>query len=122
MNKMTLSGESGQCTVWRNPNKFTIPNKTKFSSSIETYGGIAYFSWGMFTAGQKIKLEWDWYDSASFDSLQTLLEDDEQKVWDPQTGTTYTVEMIKLDGKYLESALLDAPWRRDVVLELLIRS
>jgi hypothetical protein len=122
MNKMTLSGESGQCTVWRNPNSFTLPKKDKYASNINTYGGTAYFSWGTFTAGQKIKLEWDWYDSTSFDTLQTLLENDEQIVWDPQTGITYNVEMMKLNGKYVESSLVDAPWRRSVVLELLIQS
>jgi hypothetical protein len=119
---MTLSGESGQCTVWRNPNNFTVPNKEKYSANIQTYGGTAYFSWGTFIAGQKIKLEWDWYDSTSFDTLQTMLEDDEQKVWNPQTGSTYNVEIKKLSGKYLESALLDAPWRRNVILELVIQS
>ena len=118
MEKMTL----GAYTFWRNPVSFDVPRKVKYSANVKTFEGDAYYSWGTELAGQKIVLEWDWMTDTAFDEFQTLLEDDETKVWDPQTGSTYNVEILKLDGAYVESSLLDAPWRKSVKLELLIRS
>jgi hypothetical protein len=118
MTKMTL----GAYTFWRNPTRFTIPKQYKSYATVDTYSAVQFFSWGMFTAGQEILLEWEWMDSSAFASLQDLLDDDTQKTWDPKTGTTYTVEVLSLDGRYVESALIDADWRQDVKLKLLIRS
>ena len=118
MQAMTLGGY----TFWRNPEQFDEPRLRKFASEVQTYGGVAYFSWGTFLAGQKCVLQWSWMNETMWDQLQTLLEDDTQKVWNPQDGNTYNVEIMRLDGAYVKSALLDASWRQDVQLELLIRS
>jgi hypothetical protein len=118
MNKMTLGGY----TVWNNPEKFTIPKKYRNTASKSTYSGVMFFSYGLFTDGQEVVLEWDWCPIATFDALQILLEQDTAHNWNPQTGTSYVVQILKLDGKYVLNSLLDAPWRRDVKLTLLIRS
>jgi len=118
-----MSGQTlNSYEFWRDPNNFTIPRKVKFSASVPTYGGVAYFSWGTFTAGQEIILEWDQMTSTMFDQLQTILEFDTQVVWNPQTGTSYNVEVLQLEGRYVRNALLDAEYREDVKLSLLIRS
>jgi hypothetical protein len=118
MQKMSL----GSYTFDRNPVQFDVPKKIKYSANVSTYSGESYFSWGTGIAGQRITLEWDWMTSTAFDQFQSILEEDAQKVWDPKSGSTYNVEVLSLDGKYVESSLLDAPWRRDVKLSLLIRS
>jgi hypothetical protein len=118
MQTMTLGGY----TFWRNPEQFDEPRLKRFTAEVPTYGGSAFFSWGTFLAGQVIILEWSWMDETMWDQLQTLLEADTQIVWDPQTGSTYNVEITKLEGAYVESALVDASWRQKVKVELLIRS
>ena len=118
MDAMTL----GSYTFWRNPDQFTIPRQQKYASVIPTYGGVAYFSWGLFLAGQKVLLEWDVMTKAMWDELQTILENDTGVVWDPQTGTAYNVEVLQLEGKYVFKSLLDGAYRREVKLTLLIKS
>jgi hypothetical protein len=118
MNAMTLGGY----TFWRNPTQFDIPKDYRSSDTANTYSGVMFFSWGIFTDGQEITLEWDWMTDTMFNTLQTLLEQDTAHNWNSQLGTSYVVQILKLEGKYLESALSDAPWRRNVKLTLLIRS
>lgn len=118
MQAMTLGGY----TFWRNPTQFDIPKDYRSSSTISTYTGTAFFSFGIFTGGQEVTLKWDWMTSTMFGILQTLIEADEPNNWNTQLGTIYIVEIISLDGKYVLSALSDAPWRQDVKLDLLIKS
>jgi len=118
MDKMILGGYT---FTW-NPEKCTVPRKTKSSSTVETYSGAVYFSWGTLIAGQMISLEWDWLDEAQWDEFQTLLEADAEVVWNPRTGTTYNVEISKLQGTYQAKSLTDAAYRRNVVLSLIIIS
>lgn len=118
MDKMTLGGYE----FWRNPNKFTVPKKDRYTSFVKTYGGAVFFSWGTFIEGVEITLEWEYMTETMFDQLQTLLEADAEIVWNPQTGDTYNVEIRSLEGKYLTTSLLDAEWREDVRLILAITS
>lgn len=118
MDKMVL----GAYTFSWNPEKCTVPHETKSSSVVETYGGAVYFSWGTLIVGQKINIEWDWLQEAQWDELQTLLEADAEIVWDPQTGSTYNVEVADLRGDYQDKSLIDAAYRRNVVLTLIIIS
>jgi hypothetical protein len=110
----------GSYTFWRNPDKFTIPKSSKVFATVPTFTDEAYFSWGMFLVGQRIVLEWDWMTSDMFDELQDILETDAAVVWDPQTDVTYDVQVLELDGTYVEKSLLDADWRRAVRLSLMI--
>ena len=118
MEKMTLGGYQ----FWRNPTSFTEPRDYRSSATADTYSGVMFFSWGIFTDGQEIVLEWDWMTSTMFAVLQTLLEQDTAHNWNSQLGTSYVVQILSLEGKYIESALSDAPWRQKVKLTLLIRS
>lgn len=112
----------GGYTFWRNPVLFDDPKEYRSTSSVSTYSSYAFFSYGTFLGGQEVVLEWDWMTESMFDTLQTLLEQDTAHEWNPQTGTLYIVEILKLEGKYVESALEDAPWRRSVKLTLLVKS
>jgi hypothetical protein len=43
-------------------------------------------------------------------------------VWNRPTGTDYYVELQALEGSYVETSLLDAPYRQDVKLRMVITS
>ena len=118
MEKMVLGGYTFE---W-NLTESTIPLEQKAYSAVELYSGEAYFSWGTQIAGKQIALEWDWMKEDEFTQLVQLVRNDAQIVWNPQTGSTYNVEAVRLDGKYFTSSLLDANYRKDVKLELLIMS
>lgn len=66
------------------PDKFTIPKKDKFNANVLTYSGVEFFSWGCDIVGKIIELEWAWMGYEEFRQLQKLLEDDEQKTWNPE--------------------------------------
>ena len=118
MQAMTLGGY----TFDRNPTQFDIPKDYRSTSFVDTYTGVSFFSFGIFSAGQEVTLEWDWMSNAMFIIFQTLLEADEAVTWYSRAGSTYITEILSLNGKYLESALSDAPWRKDAKLDLLIKS
>lgn len=102
------------------PDDFTIPTARRATAVLETYGGLAFFSWGIFTVGQKINITWDIMDATLFGQLDTLLQADSSVLWKPQINAAkgYTVEITNLSGKLVAGA--ESPYRRDVVLELLI--
>jgi hypothetical protein len=118
MAKMTLGGYT---YLW-NPDKSTEPREIRFNSLVHTYGGAAFFSWGTSIIGLPVVHEWNYMDETMFQQLQTFLEDDEIKVWNPQTGTNYNVQIVALSGDYLTTSLYDAPWRENVKLEMVIMS
>lgn len=117
-NPMTLGGVAFQ----RDPNSCTDPREQRFTSVVRTYGGIVFFSWGLFLEGVEIELKWRLMPETMFNQLQTLLEADEEMVWDPKSGTTYNVQIRSLEGSYVETSLLNAPWREDVTLKMVIIS
>jgi hypothetical protein len=118
MDKMIL----GSYTFEWNPTNYTIPKLNKSWGKVDTYSSSATFSWGTFIVGQEVEIEWKWMKEAQFDELQTLLEADAEVTWTPQTGTTYQVEIMDLEGKLFLSSLTDAPYRLAVRLLLVIKS
>ena len=104
------------------PDDFTVPQAKRVTAVQETYGGVAFFSWGMQDAGQRIVLVWDMMDTALFDTLNTMLAADATVVWNPQiaSGITYNCEILTLSGKLVAGAGI--AYRRDVNVELLILS
>lgn len=74
----------GDYTFYWPPNKYTVPKPDKFNSHVLTYSSVAFFSWGVDIVGKVIDLEWKWMSYEQFRQLQKLLEDDEQKTWDPE--------------------------------------
>ena len=102
--------------------------KERSSAHVKTYASVGFFSWGVSIVGKVITLEWEYMPRSMFDSLQTLLETDSMLILNPdlESGKTYYVEIVRLDGKYYQTQgnVIDGTdaYRKDVRLELLIMS
>jgi len=113
----------GSYTFAINPNEpVPIITEERRGSSLKTMGGVAFFSWGTFIAGQEVKLPWSFMSTTQYGELLTLLTADAQVVWNPENGSTYNVEILSLHGEYHLSAGASAPYRKNVELKLLIMS
>jgi len=114
----------GSYTFLRNPEKCTYPQKRKYASVVETFGGAAYFSWGCVLPGQILNLTWPGMETTMFDELITLFEADTQVVFDPNVGlgTTYNVEIQSLLGDFLAPYPGAADYKKNVKMELVIIS
>lgn len=110
----------GTYTFANNPIGFPIPQKKRAATSVETIGGVEFFSWGVFVAGRKVDLSWQWMSPGQFSSLAQILEADAQVVWNPQTGTSYNVQVLDLDGEFHGDLSSSAHYRKNVRLTLLI--
>lgn len=110
----------GSYSFEREPDTCTVPHKARYTSMVKTYGGAVFFSWGLFIEGVEIEMTWRVMSATMFNALQTLLEADTEIVWDQQTGTDYNVELKALEGSYIETSMLDAPYRQDVKLRMVI--
>ena len=106
-----------------NPTQFTIPKKGKSYSVVETYTTVAFFSWGVTSIGQQISMEWEMMPEQQFDDLQQLLDNDINYLWTPVSGEagSYDVEILDLQGKYMEKSIHDAPYRVDVKLVVMLK-
>ena len=107
-----------------NPTQYTLPEEEKSYSVVPTYDSVAFFSWGTTIVGKEIELEWDRMKEAQFTQLQTLLEADQETLWTPISGesTAYNVELAQLNGRFMEFAIHDAPYRDNVKLLMVIMS
>lgn len=107
-----------------NPSEMTVIQPARTISFVQTYDSIAVFSWGVSIVGKAIGLKWDWLSVSQFDQLQSILEGDEQVSFFPEidSGTTYMVEVLGLDGKYHMSQGGSGNYRTEVFLKLLIIS
>ena len=112
----------GSYAFERDPDGCTVPKKARYTSMVKTYGGAVFFSWGLFIEGVEIEMSWKLMSATMFNMLQTLLEADAEIVWDKKSGTTYNVQLQALEGAYVETSLLDAPYRQDVKLRMVITS
>jgi len=113
----------GSYTFAINPNEpVPIITEERRGSSIKTLGGVAFYSWGTFIAGQEIVLPWSFMPTAQYGELLSLLTADAQVVWDPENGSTYNVEILSLNGEYHLSAGAGAAYRKNVEMKLLIIS
>lgn len=116
---MTLGGY----TFALNPlDSVPVIGKEKRASVIDTLGGVAYFSWGLFQEGQIVPLKWNKCSTAQFNQLKTLYEANAEIVWDPENGNTYNVEIISLTADYHFSAGAGASRRKNIVMKLIIIS
>ena len=114
----------GSYTFYRNPETCTYPQKHKRASVLETLGGVAYFSWGAFQAGQIIELYWPGMETTMFEELMTLFEADTQVVFDMDVGLgiTYNVEVLSLLGDFLAPYSGAAAIKKNVTMKLVIIS
>jgi len=113
----------GTCTFTINPNEpVSIISEERRGNAIKTMGGVAFFSWGTFIAGQEVILPWSFMPTAQYTALLALLNADAQIIWTPENGSTYNVEILSLTGEYHLSASGSAAYRKNVEMKLLIIS
>ena len=105
-----------------NPDRWTIPKEEKFYGKVLTYTSAAFFSFGISIIGKEILLEWDWMSIDQFGALNAIFLSNEGCVWDPKDGYIYDVEILSFDGAYFDTTALDAPWRKNVKMVLMILS
>jgi hypothetical protein len=105
------------------PVQYTIPVEGKSFSVVQTYDSVAFFSWGTKIIGKEIVMEWDMVTESQFNSLQTILEADEEVEWSPISGEqSFMVNVCALDGRYIEKSIHNAPYRTDAKLTVVIMS
>lgn len=108
------------------PTDFTPPRPLRSNAHLETYGGVDHFSWGFFTVGTIIDLQWNFMPSEQFDSLDAVFQGDVEVAWDPGIpgeSETYIVQIIDFTGEFHESVGSGAEiWRKNCKMSLLIIS
>lgn len=114
----------GGYTFERNPSDMTVIKNGKIISSVLTYSSVAVFSWGTYIIGKTLDLRWKGMSLTQFNQLQALYEADVSVVFFPDidSGTTYTVEIMKFTGDYHLSQSDAADYRVNVEMDLLILS
>ena len=108
------------------PGGMTMIRPDKVCASVQTYSGVAYFSWGSTIVGKEIELSWNAMPSTQFDNLQAIYVADTTVIFKPRiTGLAqnYVVNVTDLQGDYYISAESSANyWRTNCKLKLLIMS
>lgn len=112
----------GSYTFAQPPLTCTIPLKQRRASSVDTLGGVEFFSWGPFLEGQPIEIKWRWMATTMFNAIYALLIADAQVPWDPENGSTYNVEITGFTGDYHLSTYSAAANKKNVTLKLTIIS
>ena len=111
--------------AWQ-PDRYTIPQAERVTASTRTYTSTAFFSWGVDIVGQIIGLEWEFCSEAQYAQMRAVLEADTGVVWDPNRpgygGMTYNVEVRSVSGEYFEVVDEEAPYRKNVRVEMMIMS
>lgn len=115
----------GTVTLDHNPTRMTLVRQEKSCAQVQTYEGVAFFSWGASIVGKGIELEFSYVDSAIFDDLDDLYKADAAVVFNPQDGSSksYNVEITRLDGEYHRTLdFTSGHLRKNVRITLLILS
>ncbi|NPU84371.1 MAG: hypothetical protein HPY65_07765 [Syntrophaceae bacterium] len=115
----------GTLTFAQNPDTMTLIKKDRDVAWVKTYTSVAIFTWGSSYEGKKLDLAWSYMETSEFDDLEDIQDADAQVVFDPQddSGKTFNVEILALDGEY--HLYLDddtGHYRKNVKLTLLIMS
>lgn len=112
----------GNYTFARNPNRCGLLTPVRHTASVQTYGGVAFFSWGLMTVGKQIRLDWDLCENAQFDSMRSIYLADASVLWNPKDGSgkSYSVEVTACDGQLFMYLKAKSHWVKNVFLDLLI--
>jgi hypothetical protein len=105
------------------PSDMTLIQPDKACSSVKTFAGVDFFSYGLTLLGKTLQLSWDYMTTRLFTQVDTMFRADVPVVFDPEDGSgqTFSVEITKCDGKYFTSFEGRAGFlRKDAVVELLI--
>ena len=112
----------GTYTFALNPTDLTLLKPRRIIHPVETLGGVETLSFGVFYAGQRVTLRWNYMTSSQWASLVDLEDDDASKVFTPGDGHTYNVQILSLNGEYYLETATSAAWRKNVELNLIIES
>ncbi len=111
------------------PGNMTVIREDKSCASVQTYEGVAYFSWGTSIVGKELSLSWNAMPAAMWSQFETFFTADAPLEFDPTldgtpSAKTYTVEMTRLDGDYFLGGYGTGAgsWRQNVTMTLLILS
>lgn len=108
------------------PGAMTMIRPDKVCAAVQTYSGVAYFSWGSTIVGKEIELSWNGMPSTQFDALQAIYVADTTCIFKPRIpglAQNYVVNVTGLDGEYWISAESSANYyRTNCRLRLLIMS
>lgn len=112
----------GTYTFTHNPSSMTLMKPHRVINPVETLGGVEFFSFGVFYAGQKVTVKWNYCPVAMWTQLETLESDDVYKDFTPGDGHVYNVQILSLNGEYLRDTDTGQTWRKNVELVLMIES
>lgn len=107
------------------PDKMSIPQKSKPYGEVNTYTGKAIFQWTTQLQGEEIVLEWgDLCPVKQYEQLKLKYLSTDTFEFNPDTGgNSYTVIVKSLDpGDYVRGILHDQPYRSNVKMVLSIRA
>ena len=104
----------------RNPNSSPVIGPVRYTASVPTYAGAAFFSWGLMTAGQTISLTWNYCETDQFDAILDIYAKDEAVLFDPKLGDNkiYMVQITRFEGELFMR--LGKYWRQSVTLEMVV--
>jgi hypothetical protein len=90
----------GGHTLRHNPSEMDPFESEKSAATVPTYGGGAYFSWGMFLVGTEKSMSWTYMEADEYAVIRALYVADAPVVFDPQDGSskTYSVEIKEFYG------------------------
>lgn len=103
------------------PDRMTIPEEKKLVAAAATIEGSALFQWEALLQGARVELHWEWMKEAQYEALREIYLSTDEINWNPGAGIIFTIVPADLEGEYFETALHEAPYRRNVRLVLDIR-
>ncbi len=113
----------GGHTLRHNPSEMDPIESEKSAATVPTYGGGAYFSWGMFLVGTEKSLNWSMMEADEYAAIRALYVADAPVVFDPQDGSgkTYNVEIREFyGGLFRRFGSAAGTFRKDVKMTLFI--
>lgn len=113
----------GGITFTFNPDRQSLPLKKKPVASVGTYSSSAIFQWTPIWEGSIISLEWEFMPSAQYDDLVDLYLSTDAIEFDTDNGgDKYNVIVTDLSGDYFEVAGAGLAYRKNVRIQLEVRS
>jgi len=112
----------GSYTFARNPNECPTLTPKRDFAAVDTYNGVATFSWGVTLIGRTIRLSWNFCESAQYDTMEAIFKNDTTTTFYPNDGNgkTYNVEVVDFGGSLF--LFLGKYWRKNVYMDLLLLS
>jgi len=115
----------GGYTLKHNPSEMDPIESEKSAATIPTYGGGAYFDFGMFLIGTDKNFRWSYMEADEYATLRTKYVASLPVVFDPQDGSgkTYNVEIKQFYGSlFRKFGSAAGTFRKDVKMTLFLIS